>query len=188
MLVYTDYVLCRLLSEHLGKQIYPEDIQTYHIEDQFPAVSKQEARKIIDKMLEVENTMSAPPVEGAFDFLRWYARENDIYIITTRKNTEAVKVYCESIMDYNTYRKTTFIGTKYEKGKICRNLGITYFIDDYMKNIIDLANNGVVPMLFLRNWNRRIISRRSLLSEVVRFIWSWEDVYSLVACERDNMV
>lgn len=187
VIAYTDYVICYLLTEHLGYVVAPEDITTYHIEDNFPAIDKKEARVLINKLLEVEYTMMAPPVEGAFDFLRWYAKSHPINILTTRKNTDAVEIYMASHVDYNTYKKMQFISTV-KKGEVCKELGITHFIDDYMKNIIDLANDGVVPVLFLRNWNKNIPTNRSLLSELIRFVCCWDDVFSIVTCERENML
>jgi hypothetical protein len=187
VIVDTGLTLCGLITEHLGYVVTPDDIHHYGLERNFDDLDKKSSRYIINKLLETECTLLIPPVDGAFDFLKWYAKDNIIHIISTRKNTESADIYCQHKMDHATYSKTRFYSTK-DKGKLCRELGITHFVDDYLNNLINLANNGIVPIMFLRNWNKHILTGRSNLGELIRFVYSWEDMYGIVNCERENVI
>ncbi len=187
VLIDTLLILCAVLTKQLGRPVDPDEINYYCIESNFPGMTSEEAWTAITDSLTLDNTLATPPVDGALDFLRWYAKTHPIYIITNRVHIEPVEIYFQHHMDYNTYRKTKVMHAK-KKGPLCRKLGITHFVEDNMKNIVSLANNGVVPVLFRRQWNKDMVPSRSNLSELMIYVSNWEDVYSLVTCEQMNLI
>jgi hypothetical protein len=187
VVVNTDFVLCCILTSHLGLSIYPEDIHHYGLEKNFPQLSPEEVQQIIDRLGTMEETLSIPPIPGAFDFIRWYAKSCPIYLITNRCEIAPVEAYFKDHLDLKTFKKCMFFSTK-DKGSLCRKLGITHYIDDCPANIVNLANSGIVPMMFLQNWNVKLFTGRELITQLVRFIHSWEDVYGVVQCEQENII
>ena len=188
VIVDTGLTMCGILTEELKRQVTPEEIRHYTIEHNFPIeVDSKLAGKIISKTLEAQETLQCPPIDGALDFIRWYAKSHPINIITNRRDIEPVKLYLQHSLDYNTYKKINVYGS-HDKGQLCKNLGITHFVDDHIRNIIDLANHGVVPIMILRNWNRWIFTGRENITQLIRFISSWEDMYGIVSCERENVI
>ena len=187
VIVQTEFTLCGILTEFLGTQVIPEHINYYGLEHNFSSLTPDDVRHIIDKTCGMEETLQIPPIDGAFDFLKWYAKSNPIYIITNREDIEPVKVYCSHQMGYNTFSKTHFISSK-DKGSICGDLGITHFVEDCPRNLINLANNGIVPLMFIRNWNVNLFTGRELITQLIRFIYNWEDVYSMIQCEQENII
>jgi hypothetical protein len=179
--------LCCVLTEHLRYQVTLEHIKHYTIEYNFPGMTKEEAKHIIDKALSIENALNIPPIDGALDFIKFYAKKYPIYIVTNRTDLRPVDIYLQYNMDYNTYNKTK-IFSSCEKGILCKELGITHFVDDHIRNIIDLANNGIVPIMLLCNWNKNVFTGRETITQLIRFISNWEDLYRIVHCEMENMV
>lgn len=187
VIVDTGICLCGILTERFGTQVLPENINYYKIEHNFPQLSPDDVRDIINETCGMDGTMKMPPMDGAFDFLRWYAQTKPIYIITNREDLDPVMAYCQHTMAAETYGNSYFFHSK-DKGTVCKRLGITHFIDDCVSNLINLANHGIIPMMFIRNWNVDVFTGRELFTELIRFIYSWEDVYGIVQCEQENII
>jgi hypothetical protein len=183
VIVDTAITLCGLITEHLGYPVGLETIKHYTIELNYPGMTKKDAEKILNLCLNHDNTIATPTIDGALDFLKWYAKTNYIYIITNRKVLEPVDFYLQHNLDKQTYEKVNLYYTK-DKGKLCRSLGVTHFIDDYMNNIVNVANAGIIPILFSRSWNINILKSGSILRQLIQIVNSWEDIYHLITCKN----
>jgi hypothetical protein len=186
-LVQSDLTLCDIISERIGRLICPEDILMYDIQHCAPELSNNDVQEVIDMLGTTEHTFRIPPLPGAFDFLKWYGKHHAIHIITNRYYIEPVYIYLQHNLNKQTFDKVKIYHSK-DKGNLCRQLGLRYFIDDHIKNIVNIANAGIIPVLFKQNWNKNVISTRSNLFELIRFVDNWDDVYSLVTCEHMNMI
>ena len=184
VLVRTDLKLCQLLSEKVGRVISPEDITMYDLQACLPELSDIEIENVINDLVSIEHTFQIPPYSGSMNFLRWYGKHNKIHVITNRPNLEPVYIYLQHNLDRTTFDQVEIHYTK-KKGMVARSLGIRYFIEDKIENIISLANCGIVPIIFEQNWNKSI-SKRSNLYDLVYIVRDWEDVYSIVGCELFN--
>jgi len=182
VLVQSDLILCQILTEKLGYVVLPERIKAYAIEECCPELSSDDVRDVIEKLVCMEYTFQIPQYPGALDFLKWYGKSNEIIIITNRIDLEPVEVYLRHHLDKNTFDQIRLFYAK-EKGPLARSLGLEYFIEDHLVNVINLANHGVIPILFRQNWNENVISKRSNLFDLVHFVNSWEDIYYFVGCE-----
>ncbi|MFA5025052.1 MAG: hypothetical protein WC503_00895 [Candidatus Shapirobacteria bacterium] len=183
VLVNSALVLCDILSQTLNRLVLPEEICLYDIQKGFPQLSDKDIIHVIDSLVNMDNTFKIPPYPGALDFLRWYGKSNlEIIIITNRVDLTPVSVYLESNLDKKTFEKIRLFYSK-EKGPLSRALGLKYFIEDRFQNIVNLANHGVVPIIFKQNWNKNRISQKSNLFDLCVFVDSWEDIYNFVGCE-----
>lgn len=182
VLVQSDLILCDILSQTLNRLVLPEEICLYDIQKGFPELSDKDTAHVINSLVNMENTFKIPPYPGALDFLRWYGKSNFIYIITNRTDKEPMRAYLESNLDKNTFEKVIVLFAK-EKGPIARKIGLEYFVEDRFQNVVNLANYGVVPIIFKQNWNINRISQKSNLFDLCIFVDSWEDIYNFVGCE-----
>lgn len=178
----TDLVLCYLLSLQVGRVVSPESITMYELQDCLPELSDEQVRNCIDQLVSTEHTFNMPPYPGAMDFLKWYGKRNRIVIITNRPNLEPVDTYLNHNLDSYTYDKVDLY-YEIEKGRTAKALGIKYFIEDKIQNIVNLANHGIIPIVFKQNWNKDVISQRSNLSDLCIFVDNWNDIYHAIGCE-----
>jgi len=170
----TEYALkCLFINGGMSPERANIKITDYSIIKQWPEVNLKE---IIDDLETLDNTIQIPLVYGAREFLKWYGKKHLLHIITNRNTSDSVYSLLKHRLDAETYKKV-WIHCNKEKGELARKLKITHFVDDHIVNCVKLANSGIVPILFTRDWNREKISSRRLLNMIGIRIRSWEELY-----------
>jgi len=184
-LVQTDLILCKILSEKVGRLVLPEEITVYDLQACLPELSDVDVIDVVNDLVSIDRTFQMPPYPSAMDFLKWCGRYNKIYVITNRPDLEPVHIYLQHNLDKATFDQVELHYTK-EKGAVAKALGIKYFIEDKVENIVSLASYGIIPIVFEQLWNKNIISQRSNLSDLCIFVKNWDDIYHVIGCEFFN--
>jgi uncharacterized protein len=164
--------MCELISKKLGIPVCLEDIPQYNIEECF-SLTNHETKEIIDEFLGFHFTQRLEPIPGAIEVLtEWYESGNDIIVITSREDEEFIYPW---LLKHLSDIEICVYSSK-SKGALCRELQITHFVDDCPSNLVDLANAGIVPIVFTQPYNRQLGSHRSLLKDLLIRVNSWEEL------------
>ena len=136
-----------------------------------------------DTTLYEEHYSTIPATEGAFRVIRKLNKEkfNGKIFLISKCTTWAQEKILAWLKDNNFYTKTgvstknvLFCRGRYEKDKICKDNGITYFIDNRLEVLSHMVKT--VPYLFLyRPDESEIDEYRQFLPEVTR-VESWDEV------------
>jgi uncharacterized HAD superfamily protein len=166
-------VLCDIIHKTLKIEIRPKDVIEYSIE-KLLGITKEEFNKVVDELISVEKTCSINPFPGVLEFLKdWYNLGNNIHIITARWDEEPLHLFFEQHLS----DIPICIHRASPKGGIINELGLTHFVDDHLKVIVELANIGVQPIIYDQPYNQ--ISERSLLNQIAWRVFSWADIRKL---------
>jgi hypothetical protein len=169
-------VITEISAKHLGIDLDPTETENYFLRYCYGGISLDMEREIINEALTIESTKKLKPIEGAIEALiEWQEVTGDlIQIVTAREDSKILAPFLEKYM-INKMSFTIHYGIR-PKGEFCRNLGMTAFLDDFVFNLIDLANHGIVPLIFDQPYNRQANRRFSRLAQR---IYSWEHFRSI---------
>ena len=165
----TNELLCDLIYEILGMKVKTEDFTEYGI-DKCLNLSQKQCQEIINELGTVEQTCRLEPMFGAIEFLQdWHKLGHDIHIITTRKNEEPLHLFFEKYLPDICVN----IHSANPKTELIKKLKITHFIDDHPEIVLDLANNGVCPIVYSHPYNLNLGRR---LEKLALRVFSWNDM------------
>jgi len=177
--------LIKKVSEKLQRDITKDDFKKYHLNKSFPdELSKTDVTEIIKEVIEYDKH---PLIDGArYFFDNFYNKEfgKQINIITGRPSwsTSISKFMFNHFPDF----KISIIHVNnMEKGLPAKKIGITHFVEDNLYASIDLANHGIVPIIFNQPWNK--VSERTLLNNVAIRVRTWKEIEKYIT-ERRNVV
>ncbi len=126
-----------------------------------------------------ENAQFIPTADKALTQL---AKTSELHIITGRPETIA-GITREIINKYfpDIFTSVNFTGifatTSITKSSICKQLGVTLFIDDHLGHAKDVASHGIDTLLFGDYpWNQT----DDALPEHVRRVSGWDEVLSII--------
>lgn len=162
-------LLCQVINEILGMNVVPNDFTEYGIEKCL-GLSQEQVQTIVDEFCTVEQTCKLKPMSGAIEFLQdWHKLGHDIHIITNRKNEEPLYLFFEK------YLPNICINIHHAnpKGRLIKKLGCSHFIDDRPLTILDLANEGIYPIIYSQPYNLNLGRR---LEKLALRIFSWGDM------------
>lgn len=105
-----------------------------------------------------------------------YDQGCEIYIVTARNYVEYKDPYLatKKCLEKNGIKYTKILVDCKDKGKICREYDIDFFIDDAIKNCIDV-NNTNIKSIQIKTIFRPTDCKISLIN-------NWEDIYSCIKC------
>lgn len=161
--------LCQIIYEIFDIKVRPEDFTEYGIEKCL-GFSKEQCQVVIDEFCTVEQTCKLKPISGAIDFiLDWHELGHNINVITTRKNEEPLHLFFEKYLPdicinvYSANPKTSLI----------KELGITHFVDDHPEIVLQLANEGICPIVYSHPYNLNLGRR---LEKLALRVFNWDDM------------
>lgn len=118
------------------------------------------------------------PVKGAIDVLKKISKNNDIYVVTARpEHTKEKTINLVEKYFKNIFKDYIFTGIHHgsgnikNKGEICKELGVSFFVDDGLHNAEHVAMNGIPVFLFDRPWNQK-----NNLDPLIRRVISWSEI------------
>lgn len=127
--------------------------------------------------------LSIPPVSGVFSVLKKLnnTHPGNVYLISKCKK-EAEKHILEWLHAHDFFKETGlaienifFVRERKDKVAICKQLGITHFVDDRLEVLSHMI--GTVPYLFLyKPKEEEVLQFKEFLLEVT-VINKWEDFY-----------
>jgi hypothetical protein len=169
-------IITNISGRHLGIELTPMDTENYFLRFCYGGMSLDMEKEIIAEALTAESTKELKPIKGAIEALiEWQEVTGDlIEIVTAREDPAALSPFLEKYM----VDKVDFLVHygHHKKGKFCKARGITHFIDDFIFNLVDLANHGRIPIIFDQPYNRQIPRRMARLAQRV---YSWKHFRSL---------
>lgn len=162
------------VSKKLNCKVAREDFTKYYINKAFPEISVEDSIKIIYEVME---EVDHYPVKGSIEFFKNFYLPtfgNKIKLITHRKTEYFTGI--EKFIYKHLKNFSVDIYNAKNKGELASSLGITHFVDDKATTIIDLANNGIVPIMLVNPWNKDFFSNRSLIYYIAVRAETWKDI------------
>jgi len=169
-------LITEISSKLLGIELDPSDTEYYFLRYNYGGIPLSIEKAIIEEALSVKSSEKLQPIEGAIEVLKEWSEftKEPIIMITAREDDNALLPFI------NNYLKDQFPFKIYygfrQKGALCKELNITHFIDDFIFNLIDIANSGIIPLIFDQPYNRKINRRMSRLAQR---IYSWKHFKSI---------
>jgi len=174
----TNWTITSVAAEYLGLNLTPNDTLFYNLRDCYGGMSLRTEREILDEVLTEEWMMKTPEILGAFNgLLAWMNyTEEPVTIITSRIGEHFghalgwLGKHKPDELEIKAYSKKV-------KGPLCCQLGITHFMDDSIFFLVEVANSGIVPIVFDQPYNRNFGGSR-LARRLLDRVYSWEDFKS----------
>lgn len=173
--------IIKLHNEQYGTSLRREDFD-HHDFAAALGVSKEEAKKRIDKFFSVTYVKEMPPAVGslrAIEALK--AKGHELYIITGRGRSPEDVAHTEAWLEANF--PNVFAGVHYAntlapdgsvetrtKSEIAKTLGVEVIIDDLLEFALECAGAGMKVLLLDRPWNQ------GALPPLVERMYSWEEI------------
>lgn len=175
----TGKTMSKILTQRFGTWIREEDLYVHHIEHQFQ-ITKEEAKDIIDELCSYNKTMNTFPVEGCEEVLyKLHIRTGEkITIVTARTDLDVVKKWLNYYIDDSIFE--IFTQDHGTKGEFLKEKGVDLFVEDHLMNAIDVANNGVIPVIFLRPWNKHCFTGRSMINRIGKIVNDWQELSKIL--------
>lgn len=172
----TKSLITNIASKHLNIQLDPEDTESYFLRNCFGGMPIEIEKKIIEETLTIKSTKKLKPIKNAIEILSKWQKStgNLIEIVTSREDPQVLKPFIDKYM-INKLDFAIYYG-KFNKGQFCKEHKFTHFIDDFIFNLIDLANYGIIPLIFDQPYNRKVNRR---FSNLAQRIYSWDHFEAL---------
>lgn len=123
--------------------------------------------------------LGVEPIKDAAIYInKLYDEGNKIVFITRRKNTFKVKSMTKKWLKKHGFKYNKLILGAKKKGEICDNEGVSFFVDNDIKNVYDVLDYGINAVLMTDDYNKDE-------NELVR-VNSWQDIYKKVGEMKDN--
>ncbi|HVS78994.1 MAG TPA: hypothetical protein VHD84_01755, partial [Candidatus Saccharimonadales bacterium] len=137
-----------------------EDFATYHLEDVWPG-GPEEGAEIIKAYIK-QVPVEIAPIKGAAEALAKLSERYELIIMTARDPAASVKTQEWLSRHFpEQFKDTHFVGNRHDsktwrsKAEVCKELGVTYLIDDLLTTVLDANEAGVKALLFGDYpWNR----------------------------------
>lgn len=113
------------------------------------------------------------PVEDSVSYInKLYDEGNEIYFITRRKNTENMLKVTKTWLSNNKYKYHKLIMGMDEKGNICKIENIDLFIDNDIRHVNEVLNQGIDAILMADDYNSDVTG--------VKRVLSWKEAYDYI--------
>jgi uncharacterized HAD superfamily protein len=133
--------------------------------------------KTIDDVFEVllKNPIEADlkPLPQAVTVLRQMGELAPLTFITARPEQKPIAAWLQHVLGAKTFSRVRLIAMGDHDGKAdyIKQSGLKYFVDDRYQTCLDLARQGITPLVFNQPWNE---GRHNL-----RSISSWQEIKDL---------
>lgn len=147
------------VNRHFGTQHTPED---YRMEapyfmywEKIWEVSQEEADLRYEHFKQDENRGNIQPLPGAIDVLRELKKNYELVIITARGTSDAhvTQAWLEKHFP-KLFSEVKFVPGAWQQGgdttkaDICKELGVSYLVDDAFEHCELVAKEGIIALLF----------------------------------------
>lgn len=164
--------LSRELSRLLGREISPEHINTWRLEDCFGLAPRQ-VREVVLAAQREEWLQEDHLIPGAREVLSSLAEDRPLVVITARPQTGPVADFLSRQLEVDRGRLTVAFSPAEEKGVLAYRWKLRAFVDDYPLSLLSVMQYGVQPLLFDQPWNRKLPSGRSQAFQAMKRVYGW---------------
>lgn len=114
--------------------------------------------------------LDVDPIEDAALYInKMYDEGNKIVFITRRHNSFKVKSMTKKWLKKHGFKYHKLIMGAKKKGEICDNEGISFFVDNDIKNVIAVKDYGIDAFLIEDKYNKD--------EDELEVLSSWKDIY-----------
>jgi hypothetical protein len=141
---------------NVGHHLRYEHITTFFLEDCLdlpPSVIAALIRELIDRPHE----LPVEPFPQAVPVLTRLAREGPLLFVTARDRAGPIETWLHRTLAGVPPAAIRVVATGDADAKIhsLRDYGIEYFVEDRLETCLQLADNGITPIVFAQPWNRQ---------------------------------
>lgn len=175
-----DGVLCKFvegvleyMNQKYGTSWKPEDIVEYGLAPKY--FTEEQVRALWDDIYKYNLWEKFGVYEEAEEFVKWlYDEGHSSTVLTLRYNTEQCVMSTHNWFEQHQleYDQMFF---NCRKGDACAELGIKLFIEDSIEVAKEIADKGILTLLWDRPYNRNFI-----YPNVIR-VYSWEQVKTIIS-------
>lgn len=179
-----DEVLCETIDELLKyspfieKNIKKEDISSYFLWDvEKINITKEEWIRIFFSFFDSEKFYDCKPVKWALNKLRSMKEKGFKLIVVTARATQFEKQTKKWVEDHFPWIFSDFLfmnqfkENEKSKSQLCKELWISYLIDDSINNLLDVNSAWIKGILLDKPWNQDIED-----NELLKRVNSWDDI------------
>lgn len=173
----TGITLSMIASKKFKTKITQDDLYLHGLEHQF-CIPKDEAEEMIALLCSFEWTMATPVCKNAREVLRKLYKQTGypITIVTARENISVVEYYIKVNVEVPV---NVYFQPHGKKSETLKKLEVDLFVEDYLQNAIEIANAGIIPVIYLRPWNRYCFTERSMLNRISHMVNNWNEIGKL---------
>jgi len=135
------------LSKYLNRKVTPDEV-AHKLEriENIAGIFAENGERLL---------CSLDPLEDAVDSINKLAEEHDVYIISARFHVH-YDITVEWIKKHGIKAEEVIFTEGKGKLAVCREKGIDVFIEDSVKNALELADNGIKVILFSAEYNSSV--------------------------------
>lgn len=165
-----------------GKKYVEEDYHSYNWWEVW-GMTKEQAIKI-DKEFKKSNLFKEIlPIEGAVDAIKQLSLKNELFVITSRPS-ETRELTLNWFFNHFNLRISIlhsgdFWGKNKSKSEICKEQGISIFIEDNLHYALDCAKNGINVFLLDKPWNKNYEKHENITK-----VNNWKEIMEKLNVER----
>ncbi|MBW5458844.1 5' nucleotidase, NT5C type [Clostridium sporogenes] len=166
------YYWLDISNKYFNKNIKPEDIIAYNIEDVLE-ITEEEYMKFYEKYkirIHTEEKLR----KGAKEVLNELNKYHNIYFVTAREKSLEVLTKSYLINHSIKFRDLYVLGSHYKVDK-AKDLNCDIFIEDNPTNALELSEAGFKVILLDTNYNKHIKENENIIR-----IENWDEVYDIV--------
>ncbi|MEX1026697.1 MAG: hypothetical protein WD049_01630 [Candidatus Paceibacterota bacterium] len=171
--------VCEFHNVHYGTSITRDDIMEYGLEHTWKC-SAEEMYEQIARFCEDPLHHTTPPIDGAIDAVLELHQTYDIYLVTARPRQfrdptrKWITRHLPQLVERVFFTCETPGGASRPKSDVCKELGVSVFVDDALHHAEDLAPAVEKVFLFDAPWNQK---SENLPANVAR-VYSWGEITS----------
>ncbi|APQ74834.1 hypothetical protein CF055_05120 [Clostridium botulinum] len=166
------YYWLKISNKYFKKNIKPEDITVYNIEDVL-GITEEEYMKFYEKY-KVRIHTEEKLRQGAKKVLNELNKYHNIYFVTAREKSLEVLTKSYLINHSIKFRDLYVLGSHYKVDK-AKELNCDIFIEDNPSNAVELSEAGFKVILLDTNYNKHIKENENIIR-----ISHWDEVYNIV--------
>lgn len=123
--------------------------------------------------------LEVEPIDGAVQYInKLYDEGNKIVFITRRENTFKVKSMTKKWLKKHGFKYNKLVLGAKKKGEVCEKEGVSFFVDNDIKNVYDVLNCGIDAILMADSYNKDE-------NELVR-VENWQELYKIFGEMMEN--
>ncbi len=169
----------RFYTAKYNKKVLFENLFSYDL--WLPlGISKEEAFELAEEYYNSKDFENIEVVEGAVQGINDLAEENEIFFITSRPVKIKQKTYNFLKAHFPNLNLKLIHSKHYQlpgkkKSELCKELGISFLIEDDERNVLDCAKEGVKVIVLSKPWNKNLQEQSNIIKAN-----NWREVPSLI--------
>ena len=172
-------------NSRYGTSYERKDVWSWYL-DQVWGCTEKEAIERVKEWYDSEEHTQSMPISGAIEAIEKLAQSYELHIITSRPSSirKPTRLWLERYFAKH-FAEIHFTNHSEpgsgSKAEICRNLDVSFLIEDSLKHARDVASGGTTVLLLDSPWNQEDVS-----GNIIR-VHSWEEVVELIDSEFTEM-